>query len=218
MSTTHQDPLRAALAAQLDDAGRTVAHDANNEVDVRLTRTFDVPISELWAALTDPGRLVRWFSPIEGEPGEGGTVRLVAMGVEARVLACAPPRTATLTWGIGGDASVLDLQLDAHAEHEGATTLSVRHHVGLNEHYETYGPAATGAGWDGAMLGLALHLADPTADPVAEMARFPLSEDGLRFTADCCAAWERADVAAGTAAETAHRRAEATSAFYRGEA
>ncbi len=214
MSTTDQDPLRAALAAQLAESERTVAQDANNEVDVRLTRTFEVPIAVLWAALTDPEQLPRWFSPIEGELGEGGTVRLITMGVEARVLGCAPPRNATLTWGIGGDASVLDLQLDARAD--AATTLSVRHHVALNEHHETYGPAATGAGWDGAMLGLALHLADPEADQVAAMARFPLSEDGRRFTADCCAAWERADVAAGTAPGTAHRRAEATSAFYQG--
>lgn len=211
--------LPSALALQLSAVARHVEHDANNDVDVRLTQTFPAPITEVWSALTDPARLPLWFSPVEGDLVEGGTAKIAAMGLEARILTCDAPRSATLTWGIGGDASLLELQLEEDpAAPDTATILSLRHHVADNEHYRTYGPAATGAGWDGAFLGLALHLGEPGHDQVAELSEFPLSPEGTQFTIDCCAAWEAAHVAAGTDPAVAHEAAERTSAFYRGVA
>lgn len=211
--------LPAALAHQLEATARHVRHDADDLADVRLTETFPVPIDEVWAALTDPARLPLWFSPVEGELGLGRRVRIAAMGIEVEILACEAPRTLTLSWDVGGDPSALDLQLvDEVSPHGPATTLSLRHHVHDNEHYRTYGPAATGAGWDGALLGLALHLADPSSDLVGALADFPTSQEGLQFTIDTCAAWESAHVATGADALVAHEAAQRTSAFYRGVA
>lgn len=211
--------LAAALSHQLEATARHVRHDADDLVVVRLTETFPAPIDEVWAALTDPSRLPLWFTAVEGDPAVGSTVRLAAMGIDVEILLCEAPRTLTLSWDVGGDPSALDLQLVDETSADGpATTLSLRHHVHDNEHYRTYGPAATGAGWDGALLGLALHLADPGRDLVSVLADFPTSPEGLQFTIDTCAAWESAHVATGADALVAHEAARRTSAFYRGVA
>jgi hypothetical protein len=39
---------------------------------VRLRRTYDAPIEDVWDALTDPQRIGRWFLPISGDYRLGG--------------------------------------------------------------------------------------------------------------------------------------------------
>ena len=39
---------------------------------VRLRRTYDAPIDDVWDALTDPERIGRWFLPISGDFRLGG--------------------------------------------------------------------------------------------------------------------------------------------------
>src|SRR5258708_26753972 len=57
---------------------------------------YDTAIDDLWSALTDPGRLARWYGEVEGDLRPGGEFRL---HVESdgwdgtgRVEACEPPR------------------------------------------------------------------------------------------------------------------------------
>lgn len=57
------------------------------------------------------------------------------------------------------------------------------------------GPASTGCGWDGALLGLARH---------------------LKQTATCDL-WQEAHLATGADPHQAHEAAASTAAFYRGE-
>ena len=61
---------------------------------------LDTGIDDLWRALTDPGRLVRWFGEIEGELSQGGEFRVrIALGGPrtGRVEACDPPRRLLVT-------------------------------------------------------------------------------------------------------------------------
>jgi len=68
-----------------------------------------------------------------------------------------------------------------------------------------------GVGWDGGMLGLALHLAGGSIDdPMA----WQLSEEGREFSARSSEAWGAASVAAGTDPEAAQRSVASTTAFY----
>jgi uncharacterized protein YndB with AHSA1/START domain len=44
---------------------------------VRIEDRYDTGIDDLWSALTDPGRLARWFGQVDGDQGDG---RVLAEG------------------------------------------------------------------------------------------------------------------------------------------
>jgi uncharacterized protein YndB with AHSA1/START domain len=70
-------------------------HSVDGEGVVRMEDRFDTGIDDLWGALTDPDRLVRWYGEVEGELSQGGefTVRIALSGERAgRVEACEPPQ------------------------------------------------------------------------------------------------------------------------------
>jgi uncharacterized protein YndB with AHSA1/START domain len=68
---------------------------------VRIEDRYDTGIGDLWSALTDPGRLARWYGQAEGELHRGGQFRLhvddAGMDVTGRVEACEPPRRLRVT-------------------------------------------------------------------------------------------------------------------------
>jgi uncharacterized protein YndB with AHSA1/START domain len=68
---------------------------------VRIEDRYDTDIDDLWAAITDPDRLARWFGQVEGDLRPGGQFRLyvAADDVETtgRVEACEPPRRLQVT-------------------------------------------------------------------------------------------------------------------------
>lgn len=43
---------------------------------VRIEDRYDAGIGDLWSALTDPGRLARWYGQVEGDLRPGGQFRL----------------------------------------------------------------------------------------------------------------------------------------------
>jgi uncharacterized protein YndB with AHSA1/START domain len=63
---------------------------------VRIEDHFDTGIDDLWSALTDPGRLARWYGEVEGDLRPGGEFRLRIEGSgwdgAGRVEECEPPR------------------------------------------------------------------------------------------------------------------------------
>ena len=68
---------------------------------VHIEDRFETGIDELWSALTDPGRLARWYGRVEGNLRPGGEfrARVWASGWESagRVDACEPPRRLLVT-------------------------------------------------------------------------------------------------------------------------
>jgi uncharacterized protein YndB with AHSA1/START domain len=86
----------------MDDLGTYTEHDGRPAV--RFERTYPHPIDRVWAAITEPAELVRWFpSAVELEPREGGAVRFsgdpYSEGSSGVVLAWDPPRRLAFTWG-----------------------------------------------------------------------------------------------------------------------
>jgi uncharacterized protein YndB with AHSA1/START domain len=61
---------------------------------VRMEDRFDTDIDDLWSALTDPGRLARWYGQVEGDLRPGGQFRLYIESADlegtGRVEACEP--------------------------------------------------------------------------------------------------------------------------------
>ena len=62
----------------------------------RVQDRFDTDIDDLWSALTDPGRLARWYGQVEGDLRLGGQFRLYIESADlegtGRVEACDPPQ------------------------------------------------------------------------------------------------------------------------------
>ena len=62
---------------------------------VRIEDRLDVPVGEVWSALTDPGRLASWLGEVDGDLRLGGEfrARFFASGWEGtgRVEVCEPP-------------------------------------------------------------------------------------------------------------------------------
>ena len=68
---------------------------------VRVEDRYDTDIDDLWSALTDPGRLARWYGQVEGDLRPGGEFRLYIESADlegtGRVEACEPPRRLLVT-------------------------------------------------------------------------------------------------------------------------
>jgi uncharacterized protein YndB with AHSA1/START domain len=90
--TRHADPITGILGSLRSAEGAGV---------VRIEDRFDTSIDDLWEALTDPGRLARWYGEVGGDLRAGGEIRtyIAAAEIEAtgRVDACEPPRRLALT-------------------------------------------------------------------------------------------------------------------------
>jgi uncharacterized protein YndB with AHSA1/START domain len=198
------------LIAELERVRRSVGSDTAPDGPVHvveLRRTYDARSEDVWDACTNPERIPRWFLPVTGDLRPGGRFQLKG-NAGGEITECEPPRLLAVTWEFGGEVSVVTLELAPAGD--AATELVLRHAVPDNDHWATYGPGATGVGWDLALLGLALHLrtgaaVDPTGfDTTPEAGAF------TRRSAD----WGAARVAAGAQAATADEAAARTSAFY----
>jgi uncharacterized protein YndB with AHSA1/START domain len=68
---------------------------------VRIEDRYNTGIDDLWSALTDPGRLARWYGQVEGDLRPGGQFRLHVEGADidatGRVEACDPPQRLRVT-------------------------------------------------------------------------------------------------------------------------
>jgi uncharacterized protein YndB with AHSA1/START domain len=194
------------LIAELERVRRLVGRDSAEHV-VELRRTYDAPAADVWDACTDPERIPRWFLPVTGDLRLGGRFQLEG-NAGGEIVECDPPRRLAVTWEFGGKASVVILDLTPAGD--AATELRLRHLVGDDDHWATYGPGAVGVGWDLCLLGLAYHLGsgvEVTKDLVAT----PEGRDVMRRSAED---WGAAHAAGGAPAATARDAAARTSAAY----
>lgn len=179
------------------------------------TRTYETTIDDLWDALTSATRIPRWFLPISGELRLGGRYQLHG-NAGGEITACEPPRHLGLTWENGGDVSWVTVRLNEQA---GDTTRLELEHVAHvpDEFWDQYGPGAVGVGWDGALMGLANHLASGASVDPREAMEWMMSEQGKSFSRRSSDEWCRASITAGTDEDAARAAAVRTTAFYTGE-
>ncbi|WP_418277050.1 SRPBCC family protein [Isoptericola jiangsuensis] len=174
-------------------------------------RSYAASRGDVWAAVTDPERISRWFMPVTGDLVEGGSYQLEG-NAGGTVLHCQAPEAFAVTWEFGGGTSWVSIALRPH---DGGTTLELVHESPvLPEFAEQYGPGAVGVGWDLAIMGLGMHLGsgEPT-DPAAAEA-WTLSPDGVAFVRAAAHGWAAAATADGDDHEAATAAAERTVAFY----
>lgn len=113
---------------------------------VEFTRTFRAPIDDVWSAVTEPDRMVRWIGTWTGDPESGHVMfEMTAEGEDVApgrydIIACEPPRAYEVT--STDDFGTWHLRVDL-TESAGVTTLvltQVVHDVTMIEN--------TGPGWD----------------------------------------------------------------------
>jgi uncharacterized protein YndB with AHSA1/START domain len=133
---------------------------------VRIEDRYNTDIDDLWSALTDPGRLARWYGEVEGDLRTGGELRLHiesdGWDGTGRVEVCEPPRRLVVTtretdesWRKGRGAEPFDEAIEATLTADGDQTILVIEVQGMP--LDTI--AAYGAGWQIHAENLAAHLA-----------------------------------------------------------
>ncbi len=121
-----------------------------------------------------------------------------------------------MTWVYGEGASPTDIsevEFRLAAVDAQTTRFQLEHTAVVpDEMWDQFGPGAVGVGWDGGMLGLALHLGsgESVGDPIA----WQVSPEGRDFFTRCSAAWGEANIAAGADPEAAARAVAGTTQFY----
>src|SRR4051812_1306177 len=162
------DIVRQISAVQREVASARLA--AGEARTVRLRRTYDAPIEDVWDAVTNPARVSRWFLPLTGEFRVGGRYQLEG-NAGGTILACDAPSRLRVTWVFGepsSDADVSEVEVRLMASGEG-TALELEHIAIVPEdRWAEYGPGAVGVGWEMGLLGLTLYLeGGSVGDPIA---------------------------------------------------
>lgn len=186
-----------------------------------LTQTYPSPVDDVWEALTVPERIARWFLPISGELRPGGRYQLEGAS-GGQILECDPPSGGTaryrVTWEMMDSVSWVEVRLEGV---DGGTRVELSHTAlradAPDGFWETYGPGATGVGWDGGMLGLALHLGAVAGSLAPEETEaWAGSDEGRDFYRRAAEAWAEAHIASGADPRLAARAADETFAFFTG--
>lgn len=133
-----------------------------------LSQEYPAAIDDVWEAATSADRIARWFLPVSGELRLGGRYQLEG-NAGGEVLECTPPADGRaeyrVTWEFGGGVTWVTVRL---VEQGPERTRFELEHVAKTadvpaEMWDVFGPGATGVGWDGGLLGLALHLGTQSA-------------------------------------------------------
>ena len=139
---------------------------ADGQGVVRVEDRYDTDIDDLWSALTDPGRLARWYGEVAGDLRPGGEFRLhvddAGMDVTGRVEACEPPRRLRVTtretdesYRPGNGVPPFDEIAEATLTADGDQTILVIEVRGMPLDKIAF----YGAGWQIHAENLAVHLA-----------------------------------------------------------
>jgi uncharacterized protein YndB with AHSA1/START domain len=179
------------MVEELAAIHRGVVRDGTGDtVSVALTRTYDADADDVWDALTNPERLPRWFYPVTGELKVGGDFQFQG-NAGGEILRC--DRPSWLQVSFGGPDSIVDVRLVAIDDR---TTVELVHTVPLAMAGSGAGALFVGPGWDGALLGLGIHLRGETVGNPLEAANSP---EVIEFNRGSISRWTEAIESSGTA-------------------
>ena len=111
-----------------------------------IERTFRAPIEDVWASLTEPERVARWYGTIDGDLRPGHTIMVTLTSEEGApsepvdIVECEPPNRFLIETAGMGDPWRLQIEL---AETNGITTMIFTHNLGPDLDAADIGP-----GWE----------------------------------------------------------------------
>jgi uncharacterized protein YndB with AHSA1/START domain len=204
---------------QINAVRRTVGTrvlEAGEAKVVTVSQSYPTDAADLWDACTNIERIPRWFLPITGELRVGGKYQLEG-NANGTILTCDPPREFSATWEYGGHVSWIEVRILGEGADRARFELEHIAHVD-DEMWQQFGPGAVGIGWDGGLVGLAIHVSTgESLDPTFGQ-QWLATEDGRRFTQLASEAWHDANVAGGADPEWARAAADRAAAAYLAEA
>ena len=185
-----KDVLEELAATTREVARRGVGDD--ELIAVTLRREYPAEVEDVWAAVTCPQRLARWFAPVSGDLREGGYFQGEG-NADGEIRECVPPSALTVTWG--GPVSVVRVRLSTSGA---VTVLELEHTVPAAFAGRGAGALYVGPGWDVALLGLSLWL---RGELVEDPAVWEASPEVREVSAGSIEAWIARVTASGTATD-----------------
>lgn len=176
-----------------------------------LESPYDTELGDLWDALTSKERLPRWFAPVEGDFKVGGRFQIEG-NAGGEIIRCEEKKRFDLTWEFGGDVSWLKIEIRSNKD---KACLYLEHLAyAQSEHFKTYGPGATGVGWDLSLVGLEYYVR--TAGAIDET-DFMNSSEVKKIISFSAKAWGDATIKGGFDPQQSTIAATNTEKFYLGE-
>lgn len=111
-----------------------------------IKRTFRAPINDVWASLTEPERIARWYGIIDGDLSPGQTISITLTSEDGApsepvdILECEPPNRFVIETAGMGDPWRLHVEL---AETNGITTMTFSQQLAAD-----LDAGDIGAGWE----------------------------------------------------------------------
>jgi hypothetical protein len=125
------------------------------------------------------------------------------------ILRCEPPRLLRVSWIFGepDPDGISEVEVRLSEDAGGGTVFELEHLATVDaQRWTEYGPGAVGVGWDGALLGLGLHLGGGEMSE-SERAAWMMSAEARDFMTQSSHAWAAAHEESGaTSAEAAAAR------------
>lgn len=186
---------------------------SGNARTLLIERGYDATRDDVWDALTSTDRLARWFLPVSGDLTVGGKYQIEG-NAGGEILECEPPQRFKITWMYGDAAALSEVEVRLSADSEQRTTLTLEHIAEVPEEFwSTYGPGATGVGYDLSLFGLEAHLAGRDFTP-EEKAAFEGSDYARELLTRSSEAWGEVHRASGAPEAEVAAATEATTKFY----
>ena len=172
---------------------------------------YDTDVADVWGALTNKRRLPKWFAPVDGDFKLGGRFQIKG-NAGGEISKCENEKGFDLTWEFGGNISWVKVGIKSEND---KTHLYVEHLAHTEgKHFETYGPGATGVGWDLSLVGLGYYV--QTSQSIDNTV-FMESPDAKNVISLCAKGWGDAAIKAGFDEQSALVSAGNTQKFYLGE-
>lgn len=200
------------IVDQINAVHRVVSGSGDAERTVLLRRNYSAPVEDVWDACTTAERIGRWLMPVTGDLRLGGKYQLQG-NAGGEIVRCEPPKLLRVTW-VFGDMPPSEVEVRLSPGDSGDTRFELEHSAVVDPAmWSKYGPGAVGVGWDGALLGLYLHLTDPGAVPEDPIA-WSQTPEAREFMTRSSEAWGAAYQASGASEEQAASAVAETTAFY----
>ena len=206
--------MHIAFLNELQSVDRSIKIHSRNQqaaATVILVRSFETSIATLWHALTDKKLLDTWFTPVNGSLELDGEYQLEG-NAGGRITHCEPKRSFALTWEFAGNVSWVEIQV--FKDTTSRAGLSLSHTSLIDDHWATYGPGATGVGWELGLMALNIYLNQPQEKFSEE--ELITSESGKNYIERVSDAWGEASISAGTDKTEAMDACRRTTSFYTG--
>lgn len=185
---------------------------------VRASRSYAHAPQVVWAAISEKANLQNWFSEVTGDFVSGGRFS-IKHNADGMILTCDPAKELGLTWEFGEQVSWVHVSLLSNER--GETQFTLAHENATDpasaEHWATYGPGATGVGWEMALLGLEVYLNGDGTSILAEGMDWLSSLEGKSRLRTWAKAWGKSHISAGCDIRVATDMAKRTANFYTGD-